>query len=151
MPRKMKEIFELALSKIDNGTPVHAMSFDEIVAKAAANDDVTGDHAGDTDKKLSDRLKELVAAMVTATPSLHPQTAARWLLHTESGRALLSTTKAKETTVSQVHMRKMIPVMEEILLARAPDARSFAKLYESDLEFRKQWQVITPKPNNCWR
>ena len=54
--------------------------------------------------KLSDRLWELVAAMVEARPGLHPQRAARWLLHTEQGQALLNSTgthKAERNTMNR--------------------------------------------------
>jgi hypothetical protein len=38
---------------------------------------------------------------------------------------------------------KIIAITEEALLARAPDARSFSKLYETDIAFRKQWATLT--------
>jgi hypothetical protein len=45
---------------------------------------------GDTDTKLSDKLNEIVAEMIVAAPSLHPQRARRWLLHTPQGQKLLA-------------------------------------------------------------
>jgi len=43
----------------------------------------------------------------------------------------------------QVDIAKVIAITEQALLARAPAPRDFAKLYENDIEFRKQWQTIT--------
>ncbi len=40
-------------------------------------------------------------------------------------------------------MQKLVSVMEEALLARAPNPKDFAKLYETDLSFRKQWATVT--------
>jgi hypothetical protein len=58
--------------------------------KADLSDPLRGPREKDDDKKLSEKLREAVAAMIAAVPSLHPQHAARWLLHTPQGRALLA-------------------------------------------------------------
>lgn len=64
-----------------------------------------GDDIGDTDAKLSPQLEQHVNAMTVAMPQLSRQTAAYWLLHTASGRALAehlsSTTKRKETPMTR--------------------------------------------------
>jgi hypothetical protein len=51
----------------------------------------------------------------------------------------------------QVDIMKVISITEEALLAQAKlhkrydesDAKAFSKLYENDIEFRKQWQIVT--------
>ena len=121
--------------------------------KADVDDDVTSDHAGDTDKKLSVQLDEIVAEMIAAAPSLHPNRARRWLLHTPSGRELLvqHTTKKKETQMPQVDILKLIGVIEDGLMAQArlhkrhdeSEAKAFSKLYENDIEYRKRWAALT--------
>jgi hypothetical protein len=114
------------------------------------DEDVTGDHAGDDDKKLSGKLKEIVAAMIVAAPSLHPQHAARWLLHTPQGQNLLAqhTTK-KEEQMPRVDILKLIGVVEDGLMAQVTKrdgesyAKSFSRKYENDIVFRKQWAALT--------
>lgn len=112
------------------------------MSKAAVSDPLRGPRDEPDDIKLSAKLDEIVAEMIAAAPSLHPQRARRWLLRTESGRALLAqhSTNKKEQPMD---MQKLVSVMEEALLARAPNPKDFAKLYETDLSFRKQWATVT--------
>jgi hypothetical protein len=87
--------------------------------------------------------------MIAAAPSLHPQRARRWLLHTPQGQALLVQYSKKETPMPQVDIMKLIPIMEEALMAGArlqkrhdgeSEAKAFSRFYESNIEYRKQWQ-----------
>jgi hypothetical protein len=98
---------------------------------------------------LSERLQEAVAAMVVAAPSLHPQTAMRWLMHTPQGQQFLSQHTKKEKQMPQVDIMKAFSIMEDVLNAqvtRMPGetfAKSFSRKYESDIDFRKQWASLT--------
>jgi hypothetical protein len=128
------------------------LMFNDAMRKAddepRSNTDIQRTNTEDDDLKLSAKLKEIVAAMVAAAPSLHPQHAARWLLHTEQGRALLS----KHTTEEQPmpDLMKLIDVVETGMRAQAKlqkragetDAGAFARLYESDIDFRKRDRTI---------
>jgi hypothetical protein len=123
--------------------------FNDIMRKAAVDDDVTGDHAGDDNKKLSAKLDEVVAEMIVAAPSLHPNRARRWLLHTESGQRLLAqhTTK-KENIMPQVDILKAATILEDALMATITKrddetfAKAFTRKYENDIEFRRQWATV---------
>jgi hypothetical protein len=118
------------------------------VVKAAVSDPLRGDREEDTDKKLSAALDEIVAEMIVARPSLHPQHARRWLLGTEAGRDLLAQHTTKKREPPMLDVNKLIPIVEEALLSRAPNAKEFAKLYENDVSFRRDWQVITEAKMN---
>ncbi|SIO49689.1 hypothetical protein SAMN05443247_06520 [Bradyrhizobium erythrophlei] len=117
--------------------------------KANVTDDVTGDHQGDTDKKLSDRLNEIVAEMIVAAPSLHPQRARRWLLHTPQGQKLLAQYSTMKKDPPMLDIAKIVSITEEALLAGVTKrdgesyAKSFSRRYETDIDFRKQWAALT--------
>jgi peptidyl-tRNA hydrolase len=116
--------------------------------KAGVSDPLRGPRNEPDDKKVSAKIKELVAEMIRAAPSLHPQTAARWLLHSEQGQNLLAQHKGQ--TMTQVDILKVIAVTEDALMAQAKlqkragesDAKAFARLYEDDIEYRKQWRDL---------
>jgi hypothetical protein len=59
-------------------------TFEQFADYLKAND-VTGDHDGDDDKKLTSKLKEFVAAMVIADPSRSEEEHLYRLLHTSRG------------------------------------------------------------------
>jgi hypothetical protein len=97
---------------------------------------------------LSAKLNELVTAMVEATGGrLHPQRAARWLLHTEQGQTLLAQHTKKEEQMPDIN--KMISIMEDCLMATVTKrdgesyAQSFSRKFENDIGFRKQWRDLT--------
>jgi hypothetical protein len=69
---------------------------DVMLRKADVSDPLRGPRDEDDNKKLSEKLDELVTEMIVARPSLHPHRARRWLLHTPQGQQLLSTFKRKE-------------------------------------------------------
>jgi hypothetical protein len=129
--------------------------FDDIMLRKAdeprANDDIQRTNTEDDDKKLSAKLDELVAEMIVAAPSLHPQRARRWLLHTPQGRELLRqhTTMKKETPMPQVDIMKLVTIVEDALMDgvnKRDDesyAKAFTRKYENDIEFRKQWRDLT--------
>lgn len=141
---------EVLIRKNDDDTPY--LFNDIMLAKAAASDALRGPRDESDDKKLSERLKEIVDAMVIAKPGLHPQRAARWLLHTEAGRALLSTIKIDKTEKDDPPMldiAKLIPITEDALMASVTKrddetyAKAFTRKFENDLDFRKQWRDLT--------
>ncbi|SDJ17970.1 MULTISPECIES: hypothetical protein [Bradyrhizobium] len=121
--------------------------------KANVSDDVTGDHPGDTDKKLSGKLKEMVAALIASVPSLSEEHAMHFLLHSPHGRKLAehlnSISKAKEHRMPQIDIMKVIAITEQGLLAQVTKcpgesyAKSFSRKYENDIDFRKQWRDLT--------
>jgi hypothetical protein len=115
-----------------------------------SNTDITRTNTEDDDKKLSEKLREAVAAMIAAAPGLHPQHAMRWLLHTEQGQAFLAqhTTKGN-TAMPQIDLAKLIPITEDALNAQVTKrdnetfAKAFTRKYESDIEYRRQWAALT--------
>src|ERR1700682_1335696 len=120
------------------------------------------------DDKVSSKLKELVAAMVEATGGrLHPHRAARWLLHTEQGQALLAQHK-KETPMPTVDIMKLHNpdsviefikssgasehVISEVIMGHAKlnkrdgesDAQAFARIFP---KFQTAYGVAKGYPN----
>lgn len=129
---------------------------DIIVAKAAKDDDVTGDHASDDDKNLSGKLRAMVSALITAAPSLREDQAMSFLLHSPHGRKLaehlnniISKTEKDPPMMPQVNIMKLIEVTEQGLMAQVTQRdgesyhQSFARRYENDISFRKQWAALT--------
>jgi len=140
------ESCRIVLMKRDNSAgPL--MFNDIMLAKAAVSDPLRGDRDEPDDKKLSAKLDEIVAEMVVAAPSLHPNRARRWLLHTPHGRELLAQHK-KETPMPEVNMMKLVSAMEDGLMASVTkrDGESFAKAfsrrYENDIDFRRSWASV---------
>ena len=136
------ESCRIVLMKRDNSAgPL--MFNDIMLAKAAVSDPLRGDRDEPDDKKLSAKLDEIVAEMVVAAPSLHPNRARRWLLHTPHGRELLA--QHKKETPMPVNMMKLVSAMEDGLMATITkrDGESFAKAfsrrYENDIDFRRSW------------
>lgn len=127
---------------------------DVMLRKAARDDDVTGDHPGDDDKKLSGKLRQMVAALITAAPSLSEEHAMHFLLHSPTGRKLaeyLNHLAKRKDPPMQVNIMKLIEVTEQGLMAQVTKRdgesyhQSFARRYENDISFRKQWAA----PNRC--
>lgn len=140
---------KIVLMKRDNSDDNPSYLFNDIMLrKADVSDTLRGPRNEPDDKKLSVKLEELVAEMIVAAPSLHPQRARRWLLHTPQGRELLAQHK-KETPMSQVDIMKLISTVEDGLMAQVTKrdgesyAKSFTRKYENDIEFRKQWRDLT--------
>ncbi len=105
----------------------------------AAEDDVPDDYQEDV---INPKLHSMVAALIVALPSLTEEKAMHFILHTPHGRRMYEHfSKAKDT--SMLDIAKVIAITEQALLARAPEPREFAKLYENDIEFRKQWRDLT--------
>ena len=98
----------------------------------------------------------MVDAMLVAVPSLDRQTAQHFLLHHPRGQKLATHLNELSKNGEQpVDIRKLIPVLEEGLLAQAKlgrrdgetEARAFTRLYEGDIEFRKQWATVSEAKN----
>ena len=124
--------------------------FNDIMRKADVSDPLRGPRDESDDKKLSAKLDEIVAEMIVAAPSLHPNRARRWLLHTPQGRELLSKHTTKETIMPRPDILKLITVLDDGLMAQArlskradeSDARSYSRLLENDSAFRRQCIAI---------
>ena len=105
----------------------------------------------DDDKKLSERLDELVAEMIAAAPPLHlnPQLARRWLLHTPQGQKLLAQHSTMKKDRPMLDIMKVIAITEQGLMATVTKrdgesyAQSFSRKFENDIDFRKQWRDLT--------
>lgn len=134
--------------------PVPPRLFNDIMlAKAARDDDVTGDHTGDDDKKLSGKLHQMVAALINAAPSLREDQAMHFLLHSPHGRKLaehLNNIISKiEKDPPMLDIAKIVSITEEGLMASVTKrdgesyAKSFSRRYETDIDFRKQWAALT--------
>jgi hypothetical protein len=115
----------------------------------ADEDDVRDE---DDSKKLSGKLREMVAAMIVAAPGLKESDAMHFLMHHPQGRRLAehlnSISKHKEEPMLDIS--KLISVVEDGLNAQAQlrkrdgesDAKTFSRTYETDIGFRKQCQVV---------
>jgi hypothetical protein len=120
-----------------------------MLRKAEASDPLRGPRDEPDDKKLSASLDEIVAEMLVAAPSLHPNRARRWLLHTPHGRELLLQHTTRKAIMPQVNMQKLVSTMEDALMASVTKrdgesyAQSFARKYESDIDFRRQWSTVS--------
>ncbi|SRR6266481_5449347 len=151
--RQLIERYPSLFGKLDDDTP---LLFNDILLRdqPLPNDDIQRTNTENDDKKLSAKLKEIVAAMIFAVPSLHPQPAAPWLLHTPQGKALLSQHK-KDTAMPQIDIMKVIAITEDAMMAQAKldkrvkpngktetDAEAFSRRYETDIDFRKQDRYI---------
>lgn len=121
--------------------------------KANVSDELRGPRDEDDDKKLSGKLKEMVAMLITAAPSLSEEHALHFLLHSPHGRKLAehlnSISKAKEHRMPQIDIMKVIAITEQGLMAQVTKcpgesyAQSFSRKFENDIDFRKQWRDLT--------
>jgi hypothetical protein len=98
------------------------------------------------------KVAHLVGLICQSNRHLSPARAARWLMHTPQGRELLNLTINKTETkeIPMLDVQKLIPLVEDALMAQArlgrqpgeTTAKTFAKLYENDIDFRKQWAIV---------
>lgn len=117
------------------------------------DDDPQRTNTIDDDKKLSGKLRQMVAALITAAPSLREDQAMHFLLHSPTGRKLAehlnNLAKRKDPPMPQVNIVKLIEVTEQGLMASVTRrdgesyAKSFSRRYETDIDFRKQWAALT--------
>jgi hypothetical protein len=95
------------------------------------------------DKKVSSKLRAFAADLIVSMPGLTEEKALQMFEHFSK--------QEKDTPMPQVDIQKLIPIIEEGLMARAKltkrdgqsEAQAFARLYENDIEFRKSWAMIT--------
>lgn len=111
--------------------------FDDIMAKAneQADDDITNDDPARTntindDDKLSGRLKAMVAALVTAAPSLSEKHAMHFLIHTAQGRKLAEhlnniSKHEKESPMPTVDIMKLHNIESVIEFTKSSGASEF--------------------------
>lgn len=120
------------------------------------DDDPQRTNTIDDDKKLSGKLRAMVSALITAAPSLREDQAMSFLLHSPHGRKLaehlnniISKTEKDPPMMPQVNIMKLIEVTEQGLMASVTRRdgesyhQSFARRYENDISFRKQWAALT--------
>src|SRR5438128_483038 len=70
--------------------------FNDII-KADESDELRGPREKDDDNKVSEKLRSMVAAMITAAPTLKESEAMHFILHTAHGRKMYEHfSKAKE-------------------------------------------------------
>jgi hypothetical protein len=126
--------------------------FDDIMRKAVATDDDDNIDPNATASSLLPKLNDMVAAMVVADPTQSEEQHLFSLLHTAHGRKLaehLNNLTKKEHTMPQVDIMKVIAVTEQCLMATIVKREgerydtAFARKFESDIEFRKQWRDLT--------
>jgi hypothetical protein len=121
--------------------------FNDAMRKAAVSDPLRGDREEDSDAKLTNKLQEFASLLVKVDPTKTEERHLFDLIHTAHGRKLaehLNNISKKDTDpMPQIDIAKAVSILEEVLLAQAPDARTFAKKFESDIEFRKQWQTVS--------
>jgi hypothetical protein len=130
----------------------YGINLDQVTfSKAAAVDEPATNINQST---LADKLEGMIDAMLMSAPTLDRQEAAHYLLHSPHGRRLyehLSKTMESNPVPQQTDISKLIPIMEEALMAQAKlhkrhdesEAKAFSRFYESNLEYRKQWQTLT--------
>lgn len=105
---------------------------------------ITDDPADDTRHPLLEKLEAMVTA--TGLPLEH-------FLHTARGAALAerlnNLSKQKDPPMPQVNIMKLIEVTEQGLMAQVTKrdgesyAQSFARRYENDISFRRDWAALT--------
>ncbi len=132
------------------------LSFNDIMLRKAENDDISDENMidpNDTPTSLLPKLNDMVLAMVRAEPSLSEEHALFHILHSPHGRKLAEHLNniSKGETMPQVDIMKVIAITEDALMAQAKlhkrydesDAKAFARVYENDIDFRKQWRDLT--------
>lgn len=138
--------------------PPRPLLFNDVMLRKLADeprddDDLERTNTIDDDKKLSGKLRQMVAALITAAPSLREDQAMHFLLHSPTGRKLAehlnNLAKRKDSTMPRVDIMKLIEVTEQGLMAQVTQRdgesyhQSFARRYENDISFRKQWAALT--------
>jgi hypothetical protein len=112
------------------------LMFNDIVLRKAEDDnEEPRTNAIGNERTLSQRLDEIIAEMIVAAPSLHPQGARRWLLHTPQGQELLAQHSKKEgTTMPEVDIMKLhnIQSVREVAKMISADGNS-SGITEHDL------------------
>jgi hypothetical protein len=107
---------KIVLMKRDDSDDPPYLFNDIMLCKAEASDPLRGPRDEPDDQNLSAQLDEIVAEMIVARPSLHPNRARRWLLQTESGRALLAQHTTKKLLTSDIN-KGNIPMVDIFKLA----------------------------------
>jgi len=144
---KRDDLVPFSKSKRRKADDCALMLFDEIVLAK------TDDDPNDTPGPLLEKLSQFVSAMVIADPSKSEQEHLFTLLHTAHGRKLaehLNSISKKEHPMPQLNMQ-LISAVENGLMAQAKlqkrdgesEAKTFSRVYENDIEYRKQWAALT--------
>jgi hypothetical protein len=135
------------IKRTDDDTPY---LFNDIMRKAAEEDELRGPRDENDDDKVQSKLRQMVAALITAAPSLREDQAMHFILHTPHGRKMFEHfSKAKEPQMPQVDIMKVIEVTEAGLMATVVKRdgerydTAFARKFENDIDFRKQWRDLT--------
>jgi hypothetical protein len=158
---------KIVLMKLDNGggkamvdkpanfyAPQRPLLFNDFMklrklSEAEAAEDVRDE---DDDDKVEPKLRAWARLMVVVDPSRTEEEHLYRLTQTAHGQAVARhLNELSKGAPPMLDIRKLIPVLEEGLLARAKlekrdgesDAKAFSRIYENDIDFRKQWQTVT--------
>lgn len=121
-----------------------------------ANDDEQRTNTINDSDKVSAKIRDLAASLIVASSGkINEQQATHFILHTPHGRAMFErfSKQQKDTQPMHIDIHKLMPaieIMEEGMQARAKlerhdgeiVAKSFTRLYEGDLAFRKTCKTI---------
>jgi hypothetical protein len=134
---------KILLMKSDSPQPAQgALLFNDIIKANEESDD----------DKLTHKLMQMVDAMVKVDPSKTEEQHLYSLLHTAHGRQLsrhLNEISKGEPPMPEVDIAKLLEISEAGLNAQvtARDGETFAKAfsrkYETDIDYRRQWQNLT--------
>jgi hypothetical protein len=126
--------------------------FNDIIKLTDAEDDrrkeKDEDSTGNNDDKLSDKLKDMVDALIVAAPSLDRQAAAHFLMNHPQGRKLAEHLNNISKKEQPMDIFKVISITEQALMAGITKRdgenyhTAFARKFENDIEFRKQWRDL---------
>jgi hypothetical protein len=119
--------------------------------KAAVSDELRGPRDEDDSKKVEAKLRAWAKMMVVVDPSKTEEEHLSDFINTARGRHRAEHLNNLSKGAPMLDVSKLIPVLEEGLMARAKltkrdgqtEAQAFAKLYENDIDFRKQWAIVT--------
>jgi hypothetical protein len=156
---------KIVLMKRDNGggramvdkpgnwdAPQRPLMFNDIMlrklSEAAEAEDVRDEP---DDDKVEPKLRAWAQLMVVVDPSKTEEEHLSDFINTARGRHRAEHLNNLSKGAPMLDVSKLIPVLEEGLMARAKltkrdgqtEAQAFAKLYENDIDFRKQWATIT--------
>lgn len=168
MPKQLTKLVINEVSSVDRGANEGAkvllwkrddtddtpLLFNDIIKLTDAEDDrrkeKDEDSTGNNDDKLSDKLKDMVDALIVAAPSLDRQAAAHFLMNHPQGRKLAehlnNISKTERNTPMDIF--KVISITENALMAGITKRdgenyhTAFARKFENDIEFRKQWRDL---------
>jgi DNA-binding MarR family transcriptional regulator len=139
---------KVVIRKRLDDTP-HVLMFNEVMQKYVDDEDDIRDE--DDDNKLLGKLNQFAVAMTIADPSKSEEQHLYSLLHSAHGRKLAEHLNNLTKKEQPMDIAKVIAITEDALMAQArvhkradeTEAKGFARFYENNIEFRKQWAELT--------